>query len=354
MDVSLFIFVIVAAFFAYRGFKSGLLRSLSRIAIILGGYAAAIFFTQPVGEVISNQYSLQGILPLAIASVIVFFIAALAISLFLWLVKKLLPETASTSLVSSLGGATVGLGIGVLVAFVIIWTFAFVRDLQQPVPQTATTNSSTIENMANGFVGEAVGSAMSLGNSQSEVTRLTAALISSPAEMTQRVQRLSKSKELATLLRDPRHQAVLNSGNAKAIQNLPAFRQLVNNSDMKTLIRSSGLIDESSGNPPEVEAALAHKISDIWVRVQHVKNNNRFQEIVNDPEFQQSIQSANPVSLLSNSRLLELADIVFSDHISATDKRKNSSATTPKKESKIYSWTDRNGRIHFSDSEHKR
>ena len=47
--------------------------------------------------------------------------------------------------------------------------------------------------------------------------------------------------------------------------------------------------------------------------MQRVKNDARVQEIVSDPQFQQKLQSGNPLDLLTDLRLLELANIIFAD-----------------------------------------
>jgi len=84
------------------------------------------------------------------------------------------------------------------------------------------------------------------------------------------------------------------------------------------------------------------------------------QEILNDPEFQQKIQSGNPIDLLMNARLLELADIIYSDEAVPDEANKvdsnsvkpdSSLQQTSEEEIKIFSWVDENGRIHYSDTE---
>jgi hypothetical protein len=82
--------------------------------------------------------------------------------------------------------------------------------------------------------------------------------------------------------------------------------------------------------------------------------------ILSDAEFQQKIQSGNPIELLTNSALLELAHIILSDSAApgtkATRNSKNNQGksdlpSTPKKNTKLYTWTDDRGVIHLSDIE---
>ena len=361
MDWSLIIFLVIVAFFAYRGYKKGLVRSLSRVLSLLGGYLASILFTGQVAAIVASLFQLRGIVPFIIAALFLFIAGGVIVNFLFLLVGKLIPEKENPSAGSSIAGATLGLGVGFVVALIIVWTFTFARDVR-PDQQTATpgeTQKSSIESLSNQIVGKAVNTALSMTSAEPEVIDLSTALVEAPAEFALQAQRLASSNDLNTLLSDSRNQAVLNSGDVAALQKLPAFQQLVKNPDMLALANSAGMTTEP-GDTAAVETALASQLIDIWGRMQRVQNNRRVQEILSDSEFQQKIQSNNPLDLLTNARLLELADIIFSDSVAPdndTDKAADSTQPdnnlqqTPKKQTTIYSWTDKNGRIHYSDVE---
>jgi uncharacterized membrane protein required for colicin V production len=356
MDWSLLIFIVVMLFFAYRGYKKGLLKSLSRIFSLVAGYIAAILYTEQLSAVLESQYQLQGIVWFLAAALVLFFGAAIAVNILFWLIAKLLPATDSPSTASSLGGATVGLMIGVIVAIAIVWTYAFVRDIHFAQNAESNLKPSKIESLASNVASKAVNTALSMGSAGPEITNLGTALIASPAEIAQHAQQLSTSNDLNELLSDPENQALLNRGDVAAVKNLPALRKLARNPDMLALAKSAGIVDDSDNNSDAVETTLAEQLTDIWGRVHQVRNNQRVQEILNDPEFQQKIQSGNPIDLLTNARLLELADIIYSDEASPggeSDGVKPESSQQPSSEEKvkIFSWVDEDGRIHYSDSE---
>lgn len=362
MDWSLVIFIVVVAFFAYRGYKNGLIKSLSRVLSLLAGYIAAILFTPQVAENIEYQFQLQGIAAFISASLVLFFGAGIALSVLFWLWEKMRPADGNISVMSSFGGLTMGLVVGGIVAIITVWIFGFTRDMgvaQNPDAYSKTKKSS-IESLSRRAASKVVESAMSLSSANPEVTRLSAALVESPAKITQHAQRLASSDDLTALLNDPHNQAVLNKGDVQAVQELYAFKQLARNPDMQTLAKSAGMLGKSGEDRQAMEAALASQFTDIWGRMQRVKNDRRVQEILNDPEFQQKINSANPMDILSNARLLELANIIFSEDaapeggvISAPGSTAPGSSLPqePKREVKIYRWTDNNGRVHYSDVE---
>ena len=351
MDLSLTIFLIVTVFFVYRGFRNGFLRSLSRILGLAAGYLAVILFVRPLADNLQAQTGLEGFIPLILAGIVLFIGASMVVSILFGITGKLLPRQEERSSASIWGGAGIGLLTGLLVATIAVWGLNYVREMNQvktagdqPVEKTST---SGISQFANKAAGKAVSGALTLANVQPEVSRLSGVLMENPAELTQRVKRLSSSTELQALLTDPDNQAVLNSGNSKAVQQLPAFKLLLQNPDMQALARMAGLTDGAEGL--SIESQISSKFSDFWQRVQRVKNNPKFQAIINDPEFKEQVQNGNPVALLGNSKLMDLSRIIFSDKATPQPRIEKMESTKPKTPSRVYSWKDDKGRIHYSD-----
>jgi uncharacterized membrane protein required for colicin V production len=108
MDWSLLVFLVVILFFAYRGFRKGLLKSIARILSVVAGYACAILYSKQVSGIIESELQLQGILALIAASLLLFFGASILVGLLFWLLEKLLAGDGSVSTASSIGGAVVG------------------------------------------------------------------------------------------------------------------------------------------------------------------------------------------------------------------------------------------------------
>ena len=160
-------------------------------------------------------------------------------------------------------------------------------------------------------------------------------------------QRLMKSNEFLELMNDPRNQRVLDSGNPERVQQLPAFRALAANPDLLALAEMSGLADNDR------EAEFARQLTDTWGRAQQVKNDPQVQAILADPEFQAALESGNPIDLLTNHQLHELADIVFAGKATAATVDQSIASTSavnpPKEPTEIHQWTDSSGRVHYSD-----
>jgi uncharacterized membrane protein required for colicin V production len=358
MDLSLIIFVVVSAYFVYRGYRKGLLRSLAGIVALAAGYVAVIFLVAPVGEYLQHQTGLQGFLPTIISALVLFIGAGIVIRILFGVIGKMLSAEDNRSNASAFGGAAIGLVTGVVVATLAVWGLNYVREMNGLGGGNAEAevrrNPSTIEKFAGKAAGEAVGGALSLVDTQPEVSRLGKALIASPGVITRHIKRLSTSPELQQLFNDPKHQAALNSGDIDAVQALPAFRELVRNEDMQALAQAAGVIDEASGSMAG-EAELAARFSDIWQRVQRVKDDDRVQAILGDGEFMQQLQNADPMALLGDSRVTELTGIIMSEEaappkpVEASGSAAAASPKAPPK--KIFSWKDEQGRTHFTDED---
>ena len=353
MDWSLIIFAVVILLFAWRGFRSGFIKSLGRVFTMLAGYAAAILYSGPLSSWIEMQFGWQGVVAFIGTSLTLFLAAGLAMMLIFALLRRYLFPGDDISATSALGGGFIGTLVGVLLAIAIVWSFAFVRDMRSPnttttTETTASEHSSGVETLANRLAERAVSAAMNASSVTPEVARLSGALAAAPAYVMQRTQRLMKSTEFQALMQDPRNQRVLDSGNPERVQRLPAFRALAANPDLLALAEKSGLADDD-----DLEAELARQLTDTWGRAQQVKNDPRVQAILTDPEFQAALDSGNPVDLLTNHQLHELADIIFANEATAATSDQSTAGTSavnpPKEPTEIYQWADSSGRIHYSD-----
>lgn len=345
MDWPLVLFLAVVVFFAYRGYKKGLLRSLSRVLSLLAGYTASILYTEQVSAILASYLQLEGIVSLIAAAFILFVTAGIAVIIFFWIITQLMPARETPSVASSCGGLAVGLMVGVIVAIIAVWSFTFVRDFRGG-PELVQTDKSKFETFTNRVAGKAATTAMTLGSVNPEVARLSAAIIEAPTEVSQHAQQLMSSGDLQALLADPKSQAVLDSGDVNALRQLPAFQQLVKNPDFLALAKSAGMLTDATQNNASTETRLATQLAEIWGRVQRLKNDERVQEILSDPEFQQKVQSGNPLDMLTNPRLLELANIIFANPAtpdSAVDggsgdiQSKSNLSKPPAKTTRIYS-----------------
>ncbi len=347
MDWSLLIFLLLVLLFAYRGYKNGVYKSVSRVCSLLAGYAGAILFTDDLAPLARAELGLEGVAAFVIASLLLFIGASVTLSLLFWLAGKRLLRAEGPSTVSSAGGAVIGSLVGVLLAIVVVWSFAFLRDMRA-ADEIADASPSGVETLANRAASKAVDTALKMSSAQPEIVGLGAALMASPAEVAGQARRLAASREMRDLLNDPANQRVLDSGDYAALRELPAFRRLMDHPDLQALARSAGL-GAAPGDDDEASTAVAVQLSDLWRRAQRVKNDSRVQAIVDDPDFRQKLESGNPLALIVDPRIIELAEIIFAAEAAAAAPPAEGKSEAPRSETKIFSWTDSSGRVHYSD-----
>jgi len=360
MTISLILFIVLPVFFAYRGYRQGFISSLSTIVSLAAAYLATILYTRSLSTIIIDQFDLQQIAALALASISLFICVYTITRLLLLITKRLLSKKVDKSLFSSVGGAMVGGTVGFIVAVIIVWAITFVRDsLEADNSISQNTQTDPVEQISGKIVGNTVAKLLNSDKSSDGMTNLGTAFFQSPAQMTRQLKRLADSNDLQQLFSNHHNQAVLSSGDVEAVKQLAEFQQLINNPDLLALGRSAGMLPEDSTDQQLIEQQLAEKTIDIWQRVQQVQDDPRVRNILDDADFRQKLQSGNPLQIMADSRLLQLADLILAEDRDSS--RESKSQTQPempsaevnndKPPTEIYQWTDEDGRIHFSDKQ---
>jgi len=202
---------------------------------------------------------------------------------------------------------------------------------------------TAIERLARNSAKRLVSWVSALNDMEPTTAKLSAALVSEPRKVISHVQNLQQNPDMQKLFSDAGNQATLRSGDPQAIQQLPAFQNLVDNKDVQALMEASGY---ESG--PEADVVLAEQISHLSRRAELIKNDKQVRAILDDPEFQQQLQSGNPALLLNNKDFVTLLNLLTRDL--PTMSTPNSPVTIPpQNEPTIYRWVDDEGKVHYGD-----
>jgi uncharacterized membrane protein required for colicin V production len=250
----------------------------------------------------------------------------------------------------------------------------------------APVKDSFLESTAKKFVSTAASTAVGIVTSDKNTADITRVMTQDPQATLNHVQNMTNNGELKQLLNNPDFQQELNHGNTASLMQNKDFKQLMQNPDMQAII-ASGSGDDISGESNQ--QAAAEKMLQAWQKVATLKTDPRVLAIVSDPAFQAQLNSANKLPLLMNPKMRELSEIIFSsDGAGASDttlapqqssqptkvhytveditednrqqarateeaaKAETGSPNSKKEEqteTKLYRWTDENGKVHFSD-----
>ncbi|GAB1264538.1 CvpA family protein [Aurantivibrio infirmus] len=367
MDYSWVIFAVLSLVFAYRGYKQGVLVALSRMVGLVAGYVMVIFFVPDVADFVSHKFAILGVASYLVAGLALFFGTGLVVSFIFWLLKKFIQKGEKPSTLSSAFGAVTGLGFGVAVGFVAVFMVAYFRDVLATKNDTEIAlqkKPSSIETLSRSIAGNVVEVVSNAADMDLTTSKISAAIARDPGKVIAQLQAISKSSEVKTLFQSEANQMVLSRNHPEAIARLPAFKELIENPDMRDLVESTGMIDSDE----DYELVMAGQIGTLWNRVQAVQTNPEAQRILQDPEFQLLLQSKNPTTLLSNDKFIALAKIILTaenqqvemqsvnsidldpgNSESLLDRLRNRTKKPEKAPPKVYSWTDAEGNTHYSD-----
>ncbi|MGI1678720.1 MAG: CvpA family protein [Cellvibrionaceae bacterium] len=364
MDFTWIIFLVIAVFFTYKGYKNGTLATVARIASFIAGYIASLLFGGAAASFIEKTTSLDSILAFIVGGIGVFVLASFLVGLlFSRIAKKIQKERGEKiSVASSLFGAGLGLCVGTTIAFFMVFFISFAQDMVQSKKiinsssQTSNINEgkspkNIVEKASRNIASKVVDVVTSSSDMDPASAKIAGAFMNNPKEVMDNIQGVVNSPSTRALFNDPVNQDILNSNNPLAIAELPAFKEMISDPKMKQLAEASGF------NAVEGEAfnqELAEKIGSMWGRAQAVKNDERVQEIFRDPEFQKRLKSNNPMMLIADPQFMEIVKILTTkepDNNAQEIKTEDGEASSikPKEAPVIKRWVDENGQIHFSD-----
>lgn len=320
MPISTIIFAIVVCVFAFRGFRQGWLRAVVGIVGFVFSYWAA-FHWAPEGAVwLEANTSLQGFLAMAASGLSIFFLATIAVQVVLIALTILInlfleSEGAKVSLVSRIGGAMSGALVGVFFGLSAVYAYGVAMPMLvsdsgagSTMVETEVSSVSKWANRAAGFVIE---QAMAASDVEPGLAKMSVAAAEQPLATAQSIQGLSKNEQLQQLFEDPAQREVLVSGDLSQVVDLPAFQKLAASPELQQLADIAGI--SGSANSQEYQQQVAEKMSRVAQKMDTMRNDPRLQEMLNNPELQRQLNSSNPLELLNNPEMKEIADMLLRD-----------------------------------------
>ncbi|HOY22450.1 MAG TPA: CvpA family protein [Cellvibrio sp.] len=403
------IFIVILAFFIWRGYQKGFVGAISRVLSFIVAYPAAIFLTKPFANILRAYTGMDGLILYLVAGCTIFLVASLLVTLILNFLASLAPSNSITETGSKIGGVVFGAIIGGVFGLIAVYLIdlvlkpaapvianqqeqkspsapsaeeaesikQYVVDGGEPVKESVSNSKeSFIDSAAKKLVSTAASTAVGIITSDKGSSQLTKTLTKDPQAMLNHVQNMTNNDEVKKLLSDPEFQAELNHGNVESLMQNKDFQQLLKNPDMQAIISSEDSSDKST------EQVAAEKMIQAWQKVVPLKTDQRVLDIVNDQAFQAQLNSPNKLPLLMNPKMRQLSEIIFSDESEYETKKPGKTISTGQKsnvhytleditqgtgekakekslsdthkreeqpEEKVYRWTDENGKVHYSD-----
>lgn len=389
MQVTTLVFFALLIFFTWRGYQKGFIGSITRILSWIVAYPAALIFTPAVAALLMQHTLLTGVIVYFVAGAGIFLLVSFIVAFALTHIGKLVPESDAATTSSKIGGAGVGVLVGALAGLLAVYLMGLVLT-PKPLPAqhletdsiasanttSATTNGASapgvpalrdlersrdsfIEASAKKLMGAAAATAVDLAVEDKTASQVAKAFVQDPQIMLGHVQEMTNSGQMQSLMADETIQSLLTTGDTQALMRNPEFKALIENPSMQALMAQSDVNSDAGAQ------AAAEKMVLAWNRVQLIKHDPRIIAIVNDPEFQQQLNSPNKLPLMLNPKLNQLTQIIFNQEPIPLNGMSNyevididtqqpatageANAEQNQNPTQIYRWTDENGRVHYSD-----
>lgn len=362
MSMTTIAFIIILAFFTWRGYQKGFVGAITKVLSFIVAYPAAIFLTKPFATLLRTYTGLDGLLLFLVAGSTIFLTVSLLVTLLLNGLARLTPTNEFTKTGSQIGGASFGIIFGSVVGLIVVYVIDIVvKPNHSTTPQiasNATTNNmaqgdakthqqsdeeaeaikkyvvaegapvndSFIDTTAKKMISTAASTAVGIITSDKATTQITKTITNDPQAMLNHVQNMTNNGELKQLLNKPDFQAELNSGNVASLMQNEDFQELMQNPDMQAIIAS----DDNTVGDKSSEQAAAEKMIQAWQKVATLKNDPRVLNIVSDPAFQAQLNSPNKLPLLMNPKMRELSELIFSNNANTVISNQATKTSTTK------------------------
>ncbi len=337
MSITTIVFLVILAFFTWRGYQKGFVGAITKVLSFLIAYPAAIFLTKPFANILRSFTGLDGLILFLVAGCTIFLTVSLLVTLLLNGLARLVPANEFTETGSKIGGATFGVIFGCVIGLVAVYLINIVA-VPKPSLHTetkinsdaapekqmsaaeadsikkyvmaegSTSKDSFIDSTAKKLVSTAASTAVGVITSDKASSQITKTLTQDPQAMLSHVQNMTNNGEFRQLMDKPEFQAALAQGNTASLMQNEDFQELLQNPDMQAIL-SSG---DNAGDTAS-EQATAEKMIQAWQKVETLKNDPRVIDIVSDPAFQAQLNSPNKLPLLMNPKMRELSEIIFSN-----------------------------------------
>ncbi len=313
MWLNLLVLAILGVFIALGAWRGALATGLG-IATLVLAYAAAVFLGPAIAPSLGEALALGPWLALPVAGTGVFVathvLGGVASSLIARLGRR---ENAGRSpgdrILGGGFGALRGLLLAVLIAYLVMWLDALRTTGQGAlVPEVGDAAAARV-------TGELVSQVIRASADEDDAaTRLMARVASRPAVAMVEVQSIVESPSFARLREDAAFWTYVQSGNVDAALNRGSFRVLQYDDAMRRQLADLGMVPEAAAEDAGVfRDSVAVVLREIGPRLQGLRDDPAFQELVRDPEVVAMLENGDTLGLLRDSRFRELMDRATSE-----------------------------------------
>jgi len=382
--VNAFILIGFILFFAWRGFRAGGLKIFLRVISLLAGYLTAYTFSVPVSSYLSENEILSPPWNYLVAVLGLFLGVSFLVTIVFVLAGFVFSRVSeSRPKPAKILGLWLGVALGSFMGLLVVWVAGVFQDTstlrrgaeagQPGLLQQQEVKAGSIRDLSEKMVGGMVGFAIKHKvEEDSALPELVSSVVAKPVVMGEQLSALMRSEEMKRFFNDPLIKDMLGRKNVNGLVNSYQFHDLLGQPGMENFLLV--VAGETPADQLERQELAAEQLIMLWTKTMSLQQDPRFVAIMQDPEFQESLQNPGPLGLLTNPRLQELSEIIFSldekwvaqhggqgrelidpdavQQFKSVAKTQWSSLKDVEEEQGgkvIYRWTDKAGRKHYSE-----
>ena len=317
------------AFFAWRGYQHGVLRTLQRLLSILSAYIACYFFTEVLAEFLKAAFALNVVLSYLASAALLLVGVSFVVNLLLsqLITQREMDKAAEQESEDEddvheqepryRAGMAVGVLLGAFLGLFTVWLVgisldAMTLNTQGPAALVART-ADPVRIVAGNMVGGAVGYVVEYKTGeQSLAPDVAARLIADPVVTSQMIADVSKSEELRQFFADASVRMLMQENKVDELQLHPSFQKLMSAAQTRAFLDILGVTVKTNAEL-SADARAAQLLTEMYRKARRIQTDPRYTALSQKPEFQQLLHNPSPAALLTNPMVKELGDIIFSD-----------------------------------------
>lgn len=287
----------LAAYLAI-GYFRGFWRSFSGLISLLSAYVCSVYGAPLLAQWINNGFAStrdHHTLVYVLCATAIFLIIGIGVRIGVAILSKTLPSPPR--LLDQLAGAGISGIYGLLVAIVLIWSGALLketwvmRDQQVAVSSVWQGEPPAVVRLSRSVVSSMVAWSARRNGASETVAEISATLVENPGEVLGDFKRSVNSREFRDIVNSREILELVREKDVEAVKESPEFKRLIDTPQAKKI---QSLWPVEAGI--DADEAFAERLVNLWYEVDVIKNNPEVMALYNDPEVQNFFQGDGTVT----------------------------------------------------------
>jgi len=308
------LFSIVLLYFIYRGYRLGLGLVLARLASLLGAYFLAISYAANGATLLSEKTALQGLAAYFAAGFTIFVIGAIVISVILKIILHALGKLTDGKSALPIPGAIANGLIGMGVGLVLVW---FANMASTALTKGELPPDNLVNNWSQKLIGGSIDTVLSQQFPQTpQLVGVASYVLKNPARSVKEGIALANDADVDRLIKSKKIKRMVQNRNVLGLMTASEINAVLDNKTVQRILDETNVLgDVDVTDKTAVKMRLTEEVMTTLIRVEAVKQNPRYKQLIRDPELSRMVKNNDVIGLLGSPKAKEIAQIVMDSGI---------------------------------------